>query len=200
MEMQIKQCKQCKADFPVAFEDVAFYEKMQVPPPTLCPDCRAQRRMAWWNEHNLYRKKDALTGREAFSTYPEHAPIKIYDHDYWWSDAWDVMDYGREYDFSKTFFEQFKDLLHTVPRASREIKTLVNSDYSDNSNNLKNCYLCFDASYCEDLLYCIALQHCKSSMDIYQAARLDFCYELLQCVRMYQCFFSHDCKIAATCG
>src|SRR3989338_8264242 len=188
METQNKSCKTCQNNFLIDSEDIAFYEKMAVPPPTRCPACRAQRRMAWWNEHNLFRKHDALTGKETFSTYPEHAPIKIYEHDYWWSDACDAMEYGREYDFSRSFFEQYKELLHTVPRSSREIKTLVNSDYSDNSNNLKNCYLCFDASYCDDLVYCIAVAHYKNSMDVYQAERLELCYEILQCGHMYQSF------------
>ena len=189
-----KSCKTCQASFPIFPEDLAFYEHMQVPPPTLCPSCRAQRRMAWWNEHHLYRKKDAHDGREVFSTYPEHSPIKVYEHDYWWSDDWDAMQYGREYDFSRPFFEQFKELLHTVPRSSREIKTLVNSDYSDNSNNLKNCYLCFDASFCEDLMYAIAVTKCKSSFDIYQVLQAELSYELVQCFRMYQSFFCHDCE------
>lgn len=189
-----KICQNCQSNFAVDTEDFAFYEKMQVPSPTRCPDCRAQRRMAWWNEHNLYRKKDVHDGKETFSTYPEHSPIKIYEHGYWWSDDWDAMEYGQEYDFSRSFFEQFVDLLHVVPRSSREIKTLVDSDYSDNSNNLKNCYLCFDASYCDDLMYCVAVSYCKNSIDIYQAARIELCYELLQCTRMYQSFFSHDCE------
>ncbi len=194
MNPETKTCKNCSASFTIEPDDFMFYEKIGVPPPTLCPRCRAQRRMTWWNEHNLYRKKDAHDGKEVFSTYPEHSPVKIYDHDYWWSDAWDPMSFGREYDFSRPFFEQFRDLLHTMPRASREIKSLVNSDFSDNATQIKNCYLCFDASFSEDLLYCISVTNCTNSMDIYQADRLDLCYELLQCIRSFETFFSHDCE------
>jgi len=188
------KCKKCQNNFEITDDDLAFYEKMVVPSPMLCPDCRAQRRMAWWNEHNLYRKKDALTGKEVFSTYPEHSPIKVYEHGYWWSDAWDPATAGRDYDFSRPFFDQMRDLMHAMPRSSREIKSLTDSDYCDNSNNLKNCYLCFDASNCDELVYCIAVAHCKNSMDVYQAERLELCYEILQCGHMYQSFFCHDCN------
>src|SRR3989338_8277025 len=111
-------CKNCKADFIIDSDDRAFYEKIAVPAPTLCPSCRAIRRMIWWNEHNLYRKKD-INGQEIFSTFPEASPIKIMERDAWWGDSWDAMDPpaggGRDYDFSKPFFEQFKELMLAVP-------------------------------------------------------------------------------------
>lgn len=192
MQSTARTCKVCSQSFSIESEDLAFYERISVPPPTLCPACRAQRRMAWWNEHNLYRKQDAHDGKEVFSTYPEHAPLKIYEHDYWWSDAWDPMAFGRDYDPARSFFEQMKELLHQMPRSSREIKTLTNSDYCDNSNHLKNCYLCFDASNCDDLLYCIALTKCRGCIDVYQALQCEQSYELLQCFNMYESFFCHD--------
>lgn len=185
-------CRNCKADFLIDSEDIAFYDRMQVPPPTRCPDCRAQRRMAWWNEHNLYRKEDALTGKEVFSTYPEHAPIKVYDHDYWWSDAWDPEQYARDYDFSKPFFEQFNELMNVVPKPSREIKSLLNSDYSDNSSHLKNCYLCFDADFNENCMYSTYFRNSKDTLDVTNGIHDELCYELLSADRCYLCAFSTE--------
>src|SRR3989344_7192439 len=100
-------CNNCKANFIIEPEDFAFYERMQVPPPTWCPECRFQRRMSWRNGWHLFKKKEARTGEEIFSFFPEESPIKIYDRDYWFSDAWDPLEYGRDYDFSRPFFEQF---------------------------------------------------------------------------------------------
>ncbi len=192
-----KICQNCKQSFTIETEDFSFYEKIKVPPPTFCPECRAQRRMSFWNEHNLYRKQELLEGKEIFSTYPEHSPIKIYEHTYWWSDAWDAMKYGREYDFSRPFFEQLRDLMRAVPRSSREIKTLTDSDYCDNSNNLKNCYLCFDASYCNDSMYGVQFSYSNKSLDVFFASRLELCYEILSANRCFQTFFtieSNDCR------
>lgn len=65
-------CQNCKKEFTIVAEDFAFYQKMEVPPPTWCYQCRFQRRLRFWNEHNLYRKKDAHDGKEIFSQYSEH--------------------------------------------------------------------------------------------------------------------------------
>lgn len=146
--------------------------------------------MSFWNEHNLYRKKEALYSEEIFSTYPEHSLIRIYEHGYWWSDAWDSMKYGRPYDFSRPFFEQLSDLMLVVPKSSREIKTLAKSDYCDNSNNLKNCYLCFDASYCDDCMYGVQFSYSRNSLDITFAARVELCYEIFSSNRCFQVFFT----------
>src|SRR5665811_950354 len=108
-------CQNCKKDFIIEPDDFGFYEKIKVPPPTFCPECRFQRRMTWRNDWHMFRKKDARTGEEIFSLFPEESSVKIYDRDYWLSDAWDPLDYGRDYDFSRPFFEQFEELLHTVP-------------------------------------------------------------------------------------
>src|SRR3989338_1595150 len=131
MNIEQKKCRNCSSIFVIAPDDFSFYEKIQVPPPTFCPTCRAIRRMVWWNEHNLYRKKDALTGTEVFSSYPETSSIKVYDRDYWWSDSWDPEEFAREYDVNRSFFEQFHDLLLAVPWPSRDRKsTRLNSSHS----------------------------------------------------------------------
>src|SRR3989338_8482016 len=131
---ETKICGKCDSGFVIERDDVLFYEKIAVPPPTLCPQCRAIRRMMWWNENNLYRKtpqSSAAGQAPIFSTYPEHSPIKIMDRDAWWGDGWDAMEYGRDYDASKSFFAHFKELLLAVPWPSRDVQRLINSDYSN---------------------------------------------------------------------
>ena len=119
------------------------------------------RRMMFFNGHTLFRKKDALSGKEIFSSFPPDAPIKIYAPEYWRSDAWDAADYGRDYDFSRPFFEQFRELLADVPVFARSISGLINSDYADQSGWLKNCYLCFCADTTEDSAYCLRVEYVK---------------------------------------
>lgn len=102
MIKETKTCQNCKSQFTIESEDFDFYAKIKVPPPTFCPECRSIRRAIFWNEHNLYKKADALTGKEIFSTFPPSSSIKIYEHDYWWSDKWDPMSFGRDYDFSRS--------------------------------------------------------------------------------------------------
>ena len=83
MESQTKTCQNCKKDFIIEPDDFSFYEKIKVPPPTFCPNCRLQRRMSWRNGWHLFKKTDSLNGKKIFSLFPEESPVKIYDRDYW---------------------------------------------------------------------------------------------------------------------
>lgn len=193
MNQETKTCQNCKKAFTIEPEDFNFYEKVKVPPPTWCPECRAIRRLIFWNEHNLFHKKDARTGKEIFSTYPEEANIKIYDHDYWWSDAWDPMDYGKDVDFSRPFLAQLKELNFAVPWASRSIRGFVNSDYCNQASYLKNCYLCFNGNTSENCLYCVGfIGNLKDTIDVYAAVATELCYEGYQLGYDFECFFCSD--------
>lgn len=180
-----------------------FYEKIsavggsasggKVPPPTWCPECRMIRRSLFRNVKNLFRRKDSLTGKEIFSGIPPEAPVKVYDHDYWWSDLWDPVDYGRDYDFSRSFFEQFRELLYTVPWPSRDVLNLINSPYSNNIGWSKNCYLCFNGGNLEDCVYVVDADSAKNSIDLTSVDGAELSYECFNLDNCFRTFFSIHC-------
>ena len=104
MNTETKTCQNCKHEFTIEPEDFAFYDKIKVPAPTFCPECRMMRRMIFRNQRHLFRRKDDRSGKEIFSSFPASAPLKVYEREFWWSDGWEPMDYGRDYDFSRPFF------------------------------------------------------------------------------------------------
>ena len=59
--------------------------------------------------------------------------MPVYDQAYRWSDAWDFRDYGRDFDFSRPFFEQFAELLEVVPQPNLTSNYLLdeNSEYTN---------------------------------------------------------------------
>ena len=189
----VRVCQNCKNTFTIEPEDFAFYEKMQVPPPTWCPECRLKRRLSWRNERNLFRAKDAATGKDIFTGITPHAPIKIYDIEYWRSDSWDPLDYGREYDFSRPFFEQWKESAYAIPWPSRSVIDLVNSDYCDQAGHLKNCYLCFNLDYVEDAAYVVKSDDCKNVIDLFEAHRVQLSYDSAMIDECFRAFYSIDC-------
>jgi hypothetical protein len=74
----MKNCTQCQSSFEVTESDRKLIEavspviagqKYLIPDPTLCPDCRMQRRMTFRNERKLYRSKSALSGKSMVSLY-----------------------------------------------------------------------------------------------------------------------------------
>src|SRR3990167_407351 len=103
---ETKICQNCKTDFTIEPEDFAFYDKIQVPAPTFCPECRMVRRMMFRNERMLYKRKCDLCKKDNFSTYNNDVSYTMYCDKCWWSDNWSSVKYSRAYDFSKPFFEQ----------------------------------------------------------------------------------------------
>jgi tRNA(Ile)-lysidine synthase TilS/MesJ len=65
--VETKSCKHCSNSFDITDKDLEFYEKISpifkdrkysITTPTLCPDCRQQRRQAFKNIYNLYKNEE----------------------------------------------------------------------------------------------------------------------------------------------
>ncbi|HHD92301.1 MAG TPA: hypothetical protein ENL06_01585, partial [Candidatus Portnoybacteria bacterium] len=194
---QLKQaekriCQNCGKEFTIEPEDFEFYEKIGVPAPTFCPDCRLQRRMMFRNERKLYKRKCDATGKDIISIYSPDKPYKVYDQKYWWSDKWDPMDYGRDYDWNKPFFEQFKELRNNFPLMSLSNARATDSDYCNVNDKSKDCYL-ISASYeNERVFYSNRITFNKDCMDLYIGNKNELCYENVSCNNSYKLFFSRN--------
>jgi len=208
---QAKTCQNCKKDFLIEPEDFQFYKKLNVPAPTWCPGCRMMRRMAWRNERVLHKRKCDATGVDMLSIIAPDLPYKVYEAAYWRSDAWDPMSYGREYNFSKTFFEQFNDLIIEIPHPNLVQKNVVDSEYSFGLN-LKNCYFVGGSDTAEDCAYLFSpvlrvkdcfdlhsvndIEHSYDSVDIEKSSGLRFCQNCIGCTDSY---LLYDCRNCTSC-
>ncbi|RJQ28430.1 hypothetical protein C4571_03600 [Candidatus Parcubacteria bacterium] len=203
-------CQNCKSQFQIELEDFDFYKKTETPPPTFCPQCRFQRRLAFWNLLNLYRRPCDLCKKDGISMYRPELPHKVYCPRCWWSDDWDPLEYGREYDFSRPFFEQINDLWHKVPLLGISIdkETLATSPYTNHCGHLKNCYLVFHADYNEDCSYGVVVFHSKSILDCSLITLSELCYDSMhsfknsRCIGVNHTIESIDClftKDSANC-
>ncbi len=188
-----KTCQNCNIKFTIEPEDFEFYKKVDVPAPTFCPGCRMIRRFNWRNERKLFKKTDDLTKKEIFSIFSSKADVKIYESDFWYSDKWDPMEYGQEYNFNKPFFKQLEELMKKVPWPSRAVEGLVNSDYCMNASFLKNCYLIARGFHSEDSSYGVILSYSKDSYDNYRIIKSELCYEGFALENCYKTFFSSHC-------
>ena len=178
MNSQTKICQNCKKDFTIEPEDFAFYEKIKVPPPTWCPECRLIKRLAWRGERSLFKRKCNLCGKDKILLYSPESPYTVYCRDCWWSDKWDPESYEKDYNFSKSFLEQFKELFLKVPRMGIiQQGNVVNSDYTNRASDNKDCYLIFAANKNENCSYGTALWNSKDSMDNYNLRSSELCFE-----------------------
>ncbi|HEV7702579.1 MAG TPA: hypothetical protein VGO63_04030 [Candidatus Paceibacterota bacterium] len=190
--METKNCQNCKQDFTIEPEDFNFYEKIKVPPPTFCPECRAIRRLMWRNERSLYHNTCASSGKKIISMFAPETGLTVYDRDIWWGDTWDPAFYGQEYDFSKSFFAQFKELLSRVPLANLGNTNMVNSDYANHSLNCRNCFLLYASIGGENVSYSTGLANVKDSMDLYKISKAEQCYDDVLCSGIFNTHFSYD--------
>jgi hypothetical protein len=196
--MENKTCQNCKKEFTIEPDDFGFYEKIKVPPPTWCPECRRMRRFAQTNEIVLYKRKCDLTGKDIFSMYSSDAPFTVYETDEWYSDKWDPYEYGIDFDESQPFLEQFHELQRKVPRMSLVRQGMaVNSPYAHRVSDPKNSYMTFRSSYPEDCLYIYNGKYTKNCADSSWIFDSELCYECINIKNCYNTRFaqeSNDCR------
>ncbi len=204
--IEIKICKHCSCQFDITDKDIEFYEKISpiflwkkysIPPPTFCPDCRQQRRLSFRNERKLYKRKCDASGKEIISMYSPDKPYKVYNQDFWWSDWWEALDYGRDFDFSKTFFEQFGKLIREVPRMSVFGKNNENSFYTNHTDWAKDSYMAIDTANSQNIYYSKWVVNSTNSIDCYFIDKSKLCYECMNIDNCYKCFYSYysnNCK------
>jgi hypothetical protein len=192
--METCNCQNCQQDFTIDFDDVAFYNKVKVPSPTFCPQCRMLRRFNFRNERFLFRRPDARTGGEVFSGFSPSTTVTTYENHDWFGDSWDPFVTGREYDFSRPFFEQYKELLSVAPVPARSVFNIVNSPYCNEASELKNSYLAFNTDYAEDSGYVRKARYIKNSFDLYESAECELCYEGVLIEKSYNVFYSMECE------
>lgn len=200
----MKPCIQCSKQFEITKEDQAYYQKLDVLEPVLCPESRQQHRAAWRNERTLYPNTCGLCKKQMISIYSpeplagrEH-PLAVYCQECWWSDKWDTLAFGIDIDVSKQFFEQFKELQARVPRVAIGNTNSENSAYTNYTGNNKNCYLIFSNGYGhnEDCYYGTMLAKNRNCIDGVQLEDCELCYECVDCTN---CFKLKNGQMSSRC-
>ncbi|MGC9968865.1 MAG: hypothetical protein ABSC29_04030 [Minisyncoccia bacterium] len=195
MDTKTKTCANCKTRFTIEPDDFSFYQKIDVPPPTFCPGCRYIRRLLDRNEYNFYRRKCNATGENIISIYRPDAPFPVYKQDYWKSDAFDGLAYGRDFDFSRPFFEQYEELRRVVPHLALVNASSENSEYTNQSQDNKDCYMLVTSNTSEKCMYGSWCQNkCFFLSDCYMVEGSEFCYECMNLTKCSRCRWCRDCS------
>ncbi|MFC1655655.1 zinc-ribbon domain containing protein [Patescibacteria group bacterium] len=197
-----KPCSKCGDEFTITNQDRTFYAKLDVPDPTHCPVCRNKRRMMWRNDRTFYKRKCDMTGKSMISIYPKDAPFPVYHPEQWYSDKWDPMDYGQDFDFDRPFFEQFKELLLKVPHLGIDIVNCENSFYCNYCGDDKNCYLDIAGEGNEDCYFNLFTKFSKDTADCTFVYNCELCYESINCYNCHNVRYSmylDNCNDCAFC-
>ncbi len=162
--------------------------------PTLCPKERERRRLSWRNERKLYQRKCDLCEKMMISMYDKDVKFPVYCQNCWWSDNWDSEKFSRDFDFSCPFFEQFQELMKSVPMLSLWNHAGENAEFNNCCFNNKNCYMNFTTDKSEDCYYNASSDSCTDVIDSYEARSCELCYECIDCQNCYDSKFLQNCK------
>ncbi len=201
-----KTCAVAGQPFAIFQSDLDFYTKIlpplakgvgglfHIPTPTLCPEERQRRRLSFRNERKLYRRQCDASKKSIISIYSPDKAYKVYDQKIRRSDSRDPMSYGMDFDFEKSFTENFGKLMKVVPKPS-----LINDQVSDNSEyvnqttNMNNSYLCFDADYCHSCMYSNIIKQSKDCLECSNVYYCEQCFGCVNCTKSFGLLYCVEC-------
>ena len=192
--MVTNQCQQCQKTFKISESDQELYNRLELPLPTYCPDCRCQRRMAVRNEKHMYPAKCEMCQKDIVSLYSPDKKLTVYCNDCWFTDKWEAQDYAQEYDANQSFFNQFQNLQRSIPRPNvmKAGGNIENSDYCAYIGDAKNCYLVYGSIHVEECYYGNPY-YCKNCVDSLLIRDCELCYECVTSEHLYNCLYCQDC-------
>ncbi|MDD5041240.1 MAG: hypothetical protein PHX87_03135 [Candidatus Peribacteraceae bacterium] len=198
---------QCKRLFEITQEDLAFYEKISpvfpstalgagngkkelIPAPTLCPDCRWQRRLAWRNERHLHHATCNSCQKNILSMYVPAEETIQYCQDCYFGDEWDGVEQARDGNLQQPFFQQFSTLFRRIPKLHLYVKSSENCEFTNIALENKNCYLLVGSGFSRDCYYGTHIFYCENCVDATFSERCEECYEVTNCEKCYRCVHS----------
>lgn len=204
-------CRVSGQPFTVTETDQAFYEKIGVPLPTLCPNERLKRRLAFRNERTLYRRNCDLCEVDIMSMFDANVPFPVYCVKCFWSDKWDPKTYAQDFDFSRPFFDQFQDLLMRVPKAATLQLNNENSEYnaliafsrnaymSPGSYQVEDCYYVRKSRLCKDCVNSNSIDNCELVGESTNCTKCYNSHHLINCRNCHDSKFLNDCAGCKDC-
>ncbi len=165
--------------------------KCKIPTPTLCPEERQRRRLAFRNERKLYKRICDFSWKEIISIYSPDKDFKVYDQSIWWSDKRNALEYWVDIDMKKSFAEQFRNILHKIPQLGQNTIGNENCPYVNYSWYSKNCYMAVIADYSENIYYGYENFKCTNCVDCSDLIECENCYQTVIWAKNYKVYYSY---------
>ncbi len=188
------KCLQCEQEFYESEQEKKLRnkiapqiggEKFELPEPDKCPLCREQNRIAFRNERKLYKRKCSICDKEIISIYSPDKEYTVACNKCFWSDKNDSLSVGRSYDPDEKFFDQFDKLMHKAPLLALFVKNAENSDFVNQEEDIKSCYLTFGGHFNESSMY--------TTYGVQGFKNVD-CYFVFDSKYLYESIYSFSCN------
>ena len=206
-----KICTITGKEFSISEQEQELRKKFGVELPDIHPYERLRYLFTFRNYHTLYARKCDMCQKNFLSVHDPASPFQVYCMSCWYSDKWTPPEL--ELDLDKPFFEQLEILTKKTPRLGQiAAKPMENSDYCNACSGLKNCYMTFNATGCEDCYFCIGTSYAKDSIDLGVCEKSELSYDSQSCNGCYHvfwseylencqdCYFLYDCADCSECA
>ncbi|MBT3864644.1 hypothetical protein HOF67_01285 [Candidatus Peregrinibacteria bacterium] len=100
---------------------------------------------------------------------------------------------------AENFVQLYRELVHREPHISVHVWLSDNSDYCDQIDRCKNCYLVFNSLQSEDCMYMYDSRWSKNCSDISYCNHSELCYDSLDLEKCYNCDHCQDCTNSNDC-
>ena len=170
-----------------------------LPPPTIKPAEVGRRILAWGNLRHLFHAKSALSGVPHLSRYNPRDGYHSVTQEEFWDDRVDNIRFGRSYDFSRPFFDQYAELIRQVWCMALSITNSEGSDYCNGVENIRDCYLCFSAREARECMYGVSQYFSNDCVHCVAAVRCQYCYGCVSVDTCYECRHCRDCWSCSNC-
>ena len=205
----MKQCLECNSRFDVLPVEREYYKRIafrtsrgEYPllDPQQCPQCRGRQRTAFRNQRSLHKRSCDFCKRNHITLYSPDDPRPVICQQCFFSDRWNVLDYGIDVDKSRSFLDQLAELFLITPRLGVMNQQSENSEYCNYSFSNKNCYLVFSSHYEQDCLYGNCSSRDRNCVDYHWLYNCELCYECLFSADCYRSIYLDHCSGCLDCG
>ena len=187
-------CEHCKQEFSISEIEISLSEKIGLELSTICSDCLLRQHLSFWQFGKFKKSKSDFSGESLITVLPETSRYPIYTSKEWYSDVWEGLDYGIDYDPNESFFKQLQNLQEKVPHPHQNGSNNTNCEYCDDVWNSKNCYLARSMEFCEDLLYSYRNMKVNNSIDAIICFTSERLYSCLFCINSYKLLYSRNSR------
>lgn len=194
MSAKAQSCRDCSREFTITPDELSMYESLRMPPRRQCFKCLMRQRLAFWVYGKFRKGRSDLSGDPLITTLPAKTRYPVYTSKEWFSDAWDGMDYGRDYDPSRPFFDQVKELQEKVPRPHQLGENNVACDWCDDVWESKDCYLSKSLTHSQNADYGYRMVRIKDSMDLTYCFDTERSYDSTYCFKCFRIQYCFDCR------
>lgn len=171
-------------------EEIGWYKKFQVPPSAVAPQTRWMHHGLWYVGYQYWYQSHPETGKPIICTVHPATGIKVLPDQEWFQKDFTQM--GREYDLSKSFFEQWRELQLSVPMSAQRNHVEPKNSISFVSQGDEDSYF-VGASKSKRTIYSHVATDTEDSCEVYQGFSIQNSYNVVHSHRIFNSKFVREC-------